>query len=261
MTGFSSVVWYLVLAEHTREHHFFTYRIFAVSILAFLAIVLCSGHQTEKVYAVPLRKRLIVCGALLAVGVLSILLTLLAREEINELNGEEKFRTIPINSSNLFEVNFTPTFDEIVGFRLGLQSESDKGYCEITIWDTDILKYQETVWLEDFDGNLQNVEAHWRLDRDKSYRMVLEVKDTDGPVYLWVTENGAMPLAEYGELSVNGQIVDGQLLTGITYWALPVSRKTKLFIALTWMGVLLAGGYALWPKTKEGELLYIDVVS
>lgn len=261
LTGFSSVVWYLVLANHTQVHHFFTYRIFAVSILAFLAIVLCSSYQTKKVYAVPLRKRLIVCGVLLTAGVLSIPLTLLAREEIFTLNGDEQFRTIPMNCDDFSEVSFRPNFDEIVGFDIGLQSESDKGYCEITIWDADEIKYQETVWLEDFDGNFQHVEAHWQLNRDKSYRMVLKIKDTVELVYLWVTENGAMPLSEYGELSVNGQVVEGQLLTGITYWALPVSRKTQLFIALTWMGMLLAGGYALWPKTKEGELLYVDVVS
>lgn len=261
LIGFSSVVWYLVLANHTQVHHFFTYRIFAVSVLAFLAIVLCSSYQTEKVNAAPLRKRLIVCGALLTAGVLSIPLTLLAREEIFTLNGEEQFRTIPMNCDDFSEVNFRPNFDEIVGFNIGLQSESDKGYCEITIWDADEVKYQETVWLEDFDGNFQHVEAHWRLDRDKSYRMVLKIKDAVGPVYLWVTENGTMPLSEYGELSVNGQVVEGQLLTGITYWALPVSIKTQLFIALTWMGILLAGGYVLWPKTKEGGLLYIDVVS
>lgn len=38
LAGASSMVWYLVLANHTLIHHIFTYRIHSVGILAFLAI-------------------------------------------------------------------------------------------------------------------------------------------------------------------------------------------------------------------------------
>lgn len=94
-----------------------------------------------------------------------------------------------------------------------------------------------------------NSGDYFELDHDKTYHIVLRVKDIGKPVYLWVTENGSMPLNEYGPLSVNGQTVEGQLLTGIMYRALPTSRKTLLFLAMTWMGVLLSCGYALWPRT------------
>lgn len=261
LTGISSIVYYFVVANQTAGHHFFAYRNFSVSVLAFLAIVLCSTSQVSKVKKVPIKKRLAVCGVLLAAVILSIPLTLLAREDILAINGSVEFTQIPMNGGDYFEVDFTPTFDEIKGFSLGLESESDKGYCELTLWDDDELKYQGTFWLVDFDGNLQSVEARWKLDRRKTYRMTLEVNDTVKPIYIWVTENRAMPLVEYGELSMNNQAVEGQLLTSIIYWTLPTSRKIRFFIAMTWLGVLLACGYALRSKTKKGELLYINEFS
>ena len=260
LTGLSSVVWYLVLANHTQIHHFFTYRIFAVSVLSFLAIVLCSTSQTKEAPAVPLKKRVAVCGVFLTAGLLSIPLILFAREETPAINDYEEFRQIPVNSGDSCEVDFTPTFNEIRTFRLGMESGSEKGYCEVSLWDADELKYRETVRLEDFEGNFQNLEAHWKLNKEKTYHIVLEIKDADGPVYLWVTENGAMPLMEYGKLSVMGKAVEGQLQTEIKYWTLPASRKTRLFLIMSWAGVLLAGGYALWPRTKEGGLLYVNTV-
>lgn len=251
LTGFSGIVWYFVLANHTQIHHFFTYRIFGVSVLAFLAIVLCSVPRTNEAQPVPLKKRLMVCGVCLAAGVLSVPFILLAREEIPAMNDYEVFRQIPMNSGDYFEVEFTPTFDDINNFSLGLESEDDKGCCEIEIRNADELVCQKSILLKDFDGNLQSMETHFELDHDKTYHIVLRVKDIGKPVYLWVTENGSMPLNEYGPLSVNGQTVEGQLLTGITYRALPTSRKTLLFLAMTWMGVLLSCGYALWPRTKQ----------
>lgn len=38
LIGFSPVVWYYVMANHTTIHHFFTYRVYNISILAFMAI-------------------------------------------------------------------------------------------------------------------------------------------------------------------------------------------------------------------------------
>lgn len=40
LMGISGVVWCLVLSNHVQGHHFFTYRILGVSVLAFLALVL-----------------------------------------------------------------------------------------------------------------------------------------------------------------------------------------------------------------------------
>ena len=250
LVGVSSVVWYFVLADHTQIHHFFTYRIFAVSVLAFLALVLCSTSPASKAEMVSIKKRLVVCGVLLMAAVLSIPLALLAREKILVINGEGQFMQMSMDSGDYFEVEFSPAFDEIRGIDLGLQSDALQGYCIISLWDEDQLEYQETLFPGNFDGNFQDIGAHWKLHRGKTYRLVLDVADTDQPMYIWVTADGSMSLSEYGGLSVNGHTVAGQLLTAITYWALPTARKTQIFIAMTWMGVLLAIGYVLWPKER-----------
>lgn len=184
----------------------------------------------------------------MAALILSIPLACLAREEILAINGSEQFNQIPMNSGDYFEVDFTPTFDEINKLQLGLESEGLQGYCTISLWDKDKLEYQETVSLDNFNGNFQNISGNWELRRGKTYRLILEVDDIVQPMYIWVTADGVMPLNEYGELSINGHAVEGQLLTGVTYWTLPTSRKTQFFLVMTWFGVLVAAGYALWPK-------------
>lgn len=62
LTGFSCMVWYFVLANHTAGHHFFTYRIFAVSILAFLMLIIESINIQQKDTIVNVRRqRIIIC--------------------------------------------------------------------------------------------------------------------------------------------------------------------------------------------------------
>lgn len=276
LTGASSVVWYFVLANHTQIHHFFTYRIFSVSVLAFLATALCSVPRMGEAETVPPKRRLAVCGACLAAGLLSIPPVFLAREDITAANDYEVFRQIPMNDGDCFEVEFTPTFDRIRDLCLGLESERDegerdeseenegeevKGYCEIEIRDADGVKYQTAVRLKDFEGDLQSLSMDMELDHNSTYRVVCRVKDNDRPVLLWVTESGSMPLKEYGALSVNGQTVQGQMMTDITYRTLPPSRKTLIFLAMTWLGVFLVCGYAFWPRTGEGGLLSVGMPS
>lgn len=248
LTGFSSVVWYFVLVGHTRTHHFFTYRVYCVSILAFIAIALLSIHGSEKEWKAA-KGRLNAFVAVIVAGVASLLLMSLARETISVLNGEYEYRRVALELGDGFEVCFSPSFNQITNFMLGLESESKNGYCEIKLWDAEDAIYQENLYLEDFDqGHLQWMNVRWKFNSKKKYRLTLEVADVLEPVYVWVSEDGAMPLTEYGELWINGRYEEGQLLTGITYWTLPPSRKTQIFLAMTWMGILLSVAYALWPS-------------
>lgn len=251
LVGVSSVAWYFVLPGHTSGHNYFTYRIFGVSVLAFLAIV--SGSIEEiKAGKVELKKRLILCVALLVVAILSLPLMRLAREELSVMNGVEQFRRVQVERYGFLEVSFSPTFNEIHNFSLGLESVGREGYCQLTLWQGEEQKYQEIYSLENFsEGNYQVLDVNWRLNHRKTYRLTLEMIDTNEPVYVWVTENGAMPLIEYGELSLNGSTEEGQLLTGITYWCMPTSREFRLFLTLIWMGILLAVVCVLWPDLKN----------
>ncbi|MCH5342888.1 MAG: hypothetical protein J1E64_02530 [Acetatifactor sp.] len=252
LIGLSSVVWYFVLSNHTRGHNYFTYRIFGVSILAFLAMVLGSVSGVRKPRRVPLRRRLVLAGALLLVMAVSVPLGRTAREELSVLNGQAQFRRISMAKDEFLETSFSPTFGEIRGFNIGLESSGETGYCEVSLWRGDTLEYQEIYQVEKFgESNYQRRDVKWKLNPRETYRLTVEIKETEQPVYVWVTDNGEMPLAEYGGLSVNGEPESGQLLTGISYWGMPALREARLFLTMTWVGILSAIGYTLWPLNKK----------
>lgn len=249
LIGVSGIVWCFVLSDHTSEHHFFTYRIFGVSVLAFLAIVLGSIPEAGVKIEMSFRKRLLLCGVYLVTGVVAVLPVCLTREEFTVLNGYEQFTQFPMEKDDILEAEFSPTFDKLLSFDIGLQSTGNTGYCELTLWEGDTPKYQERFPLEDFgDSNYQLKGVTWELDHKTTYRLTVEAKDTEETIYVWVTDNGAMPLTEYGVLSIDGVRVDGQLLTGITYWHMPVSGWRRLFLVMTWIGVLMTIEYVLWSQ-------------
>lgn len=260
LIGFSSAVWCFVLSNHTRGHHYFTYRTFGVSVLAFLAILLGSTSYVKKKVIVSLKNRFLVCGSLVIAFLLSLPLTLLVPfEELLVINGSEQFRQLPMENNDLLEVEFTPTFDNIIEFGLGLQSAGKVGLCEVTLWEREQQLYQETFLVETFgDGNYHIKDTTWELVHGNTYRLTIEVKDTEEPILVWVTDNGTMPLTEYGELSVNGTTESGQLLTSIKYWRRPSLNGTLMFFSMTWTGILMSAGYALWPKGKKTNSFFLQ---
>lgn len=245
LVGTSSVVWFLVLTNHTLGHHFFTHRIYGVSILAFLALMLESVCGKTGDVAFVRRKRLAVCYALGFAGGISLMLTQLAREELSVLNGGASFQNVEVTGG--VEMDFSPDADVIKRLNLGLSCEGVEGQYEIILWEGDIPKYQENILIADCEGNYQSLEVSWKLNRHKTYRLTVEIQGNDEVVYAWVTDQGEMPLVECTDLTLDGAAMQGQLLLGITYWCPPVSKKMVLFLYMTWVGILLAGVYTFIP--------------
>lgn len=250
LIGFSSIVWYFVLSNQTLIHHFFTYRIFGVSILAFLALVLesvpCgSGRLWDR--ANILGQCLIWGGA----AVLSLPMMLLAREEIVVFNGTEAFRTVRVERE--LTVELTPTYGRVTKFGLGMKPAEDRGGYLLEILDDDGAACREEYLLGD-DNNYRVQEVQWELRGGKTYRLSVKVEENDPPLYVWVTEEGSGLLAEYGSLFLDGQETEGQLLTGIYYYDnAGVSREGKIFLMLSWTGILAAAGYVFIPRRGLGN--------
>jgi hypothetical protein len=291
LTGLSGIVWYFALANHTQGHHFFTYRIFCVSILAFFAIVLeGGGHETgERSLAqdstvrgvfrrylagkLPGGKRS-VCFLWAAAALLSIPFALLAREEVSATNGGASFQTLTLSHGAVMEADFKPTFDQVGEIGLGLECLGQNGEYDIMLWEGDTLRYQHVLSIgeistgkfssgefsegeavkEEEASHYRTLNVAWKLDHRVTYRLVIQARGNDAPVSLWVTKQGEMPLIEYGGLSVDGVSVEGQLLTGITYTNVRASNKTLLFLAFTWTGIWMAVLSTFWPEpSKDGS--------
>lgn len=233
LIGFSSIVWYLVLANHTRGHHFFTYRIFAVSILAFMLIVTeCTGiHENRKI---SLRTMLGWVG----MAFLSLGMAYLAREELFVTNGGVEYRLEELAESVPIETEFTPSFSNINSFGLCLQSEASEGAVSLVLTQDETAVWAEEIALESSeDSSLRTIDVDWKLQAGRAYRLEIALRHSDAPVYALVsTQEGG--LAEYSGLTIGNDSMQNQLLTAINYRSAPFSKKTIIFLAFTWMGIL-----------------------
>lgn len=251
LIGVSSIVWYFVLSNHTSGHHFFTYRIFGVSILAFMAIVLDSTSCCLKM---PWDKRNMLRQCLVwgAAAVLSLPMMLITREEVAAFNGTEAFRRIETEKE--LTVEFTPTYGRITEYGLGMESADGREVrCVVEVLDGGTAVCHEEYLLGD-DGNYHVQEVLWELQEGKTYQLNVKVEENSAPLYAWVTEEGSGRLAEYGSLSVDGQEAEGQLLTGIHYYDnAGVSREMKILLMMSWTGIFAAAGYVFVPERASGR--------
>lgn len=239
LIAFSSVVWYFALANHTQGHHFFTYRIWGISILALL--VFWNGSLCENREKKSVKRQL--CSVLFwgVVVIGSLGLSFLAREDVTAMNGEFMYSEEEMTEESTMTVAFTPTFPVIREIGVGIRTESTQGEYLVSVYDEKELLYSECIPLEKL-GNVTytTIPVYWKLEAGKTYEMQTAVRDTSGKTYVLITENGEMPLNEYGKAKMDGVVTDGQPIAGFVYRYRPLSRATLLFLTVSWMGVLAA---------------------
>lgn len=247
LVGMSSIVWYFVLANHTSGHHIFTYRIFGISVLAVLAILL--GAVGDQRLSGKRQRISLLCVWGIA-GVIACGLSLFAREDIGVLNGDHEYREVEIREGEVSEMSFTPSFPTVKGLGICIKTDAHAGVCRLVISDGEQELYEEQIALEAYgESTYATIPVSWKLERGKAYTMHMYADDADESVYLLVTIDQDMPLSEYGEVWLNGSAQGGQILSGLTYSYRPLSYFTLLFLAITWTGVLFAV-YAVLRKEK-----------
>lgn len=260
LIGASSAVWYFVMANHTEGHHFFTYRIWGVSILAVLAILLQSVYTSlekrEKNIVFIKDRRISVIGWAVCL-VLSVLLTLTAREEIMALNGSAECRQVELKENASIRTSFVPTFSRITKLGLAMESESITGWYELTLWQDGQMLYQEEIPVEkDNDAAYREIPVDWKLKKGREYELEISAKDMNDTVYALITIPGLLPLNELRNLTVDGAAEEGQPIMGLLYRALPTSRKTLLFLVCSWMAcaaAVMVTGYSCIMEKKGKE--------
>ncbi len=258
LIGCSSIVWYFFLSYHTMTHHFFTYRIFNVSIMALLILLAeCVYNDTTETVSPSHRQRFITIGTWGIIAILSFGATYFAREELIATNGAAAHTTHEIRNGGKVEASFTPTFSHITELTLGMESASENGTYEVSVWDEEQLLYIESIPIVNFQAlSYHAINVDWHLKARKEYRLEIIAKDNEQPVYSVITVPEENPLNEYGELKINNEIISGQPITVLTYNARPMSRKTLFFLTLSWMGVLGAvymTGYCFVNSLKKAS--------
>lgn len=246
LLGSSSIVWYLTLANHTGGHHFFTYRIYGIAVLAVLAVwlgTIAGGTGIVPGYRMRLLAVFGICG-ILACG-----LSLLAREDISVTNGDKGYRELELADGEVCTMQFTPAFPVIDEIGICALTEASEGVCTIRVSDGEKVLYEENISLSAYEGiTYADIPVDWKLDKAKAYDMQIAFEGADAKTSLLISESMENPMAEYGEVFVNGIAEGGQVLSGMTYSYRPLSKFTLAFLAMTWWGILTAG-YLVLRKT------------
>lgn len=250
LIGCSSFVWYIVLFNHTQIHHAFSYRIFGISIAAFFAIVLESTCHV-RVKRAGIRHYVTFCAKGIVMLGAACLLTLCAREITQIDNKSQPFETSATKGEQV-RIRFVPQYDRIIALGIGIQTESDKGWYEISVCDGETELYRETVPVTYYEGNnYRDINVDWSMEAGKEYLVTLDVYDVDDEVYIYYTSDGHLPLegCQYYE---GDSLTMSQPLIGLQYWCLPVSLKTKGLLVLSYLGLLFTVFYV-------GECLFGNV--
>lgn len=235
----SSFVWYFVLANHTLGHHFFTYRIWGVAITGILflfcgSIAICKDNCSGRDRIYTFCKWGILC-------ILAVMLTLTAREDVSVLNGNVEYQEIELPKGEQIEEEFLPSFPRVKKFAMGIRTESVKGQCIIEIRDDEKTLYELNWKLAELaDTEYVQVPVDWNFKRDSNYRIVIHLEESEGPVYLRFTKDNVNPMLELGVAKIGGDIISGQLTSGIVYSYRPLSKYTLLFLTISWLGILTA---------------------
>lgn len=237
LIAFSGVVWYFVLSNHTQGHHFFTYRIWGISIAALLVFwngSLCEGGEKRS-----LTQQLCTAGFWGIAVIGSVGLAFTAREDVRAMNSMFTYQEIEISEGNVMTVAFTPTYPVITSFEVGISTASTQGEYIVQLYDEGKLLYSESIALEELgDTTYISIPVNWKLKEGKTYEMQTAVRDANGTTCILITENGEMPLNEYRETNIAGAAVNGQPIAGLVYRYRPLSRATLLFLTVSWTGVL-----------------------
>lgn len=244
LIGLSSIVWYMVLSNHTAEHHFFTYRIFNVSIISFLILLVSSVLPPEERGTGHLCKKRDPRAAIVTVVVLCVaacIFPFLAREEICATNAQCPSEPKMLETGKMLEYGFVPAYSRIRNICICLEPDEPEGMLDIVVLKQSEIIYRENVELEEFaETGYTYLPVEWDLCAGEAYNIQYSVVGNSSPVRVAVTAPDSEPLKEFSQVVLNGEPVEGQPVVIITYWNRPIVKSRLIFLALSWLGILMS---------------------
>ncbi len=273
----SAVVWYFFISEHTKGHHFSTYRIWGVTIFAVLAVLLQARSvgkaeisdgadektsqqeearheaelQCEAGVQTSVKKKHMWISLVLAV-VMAAGLTLSMRENIVAFDGNVEYEKVELEEGSVATMNFTPTFSNINSLTLCMSTEGDAGAYEVLIRQGEEVLYVEQIPVTAFCGRTYtDVAVDWHLKARETYALEIRQEGAENPAYLLMTKPGVMPLNEMRGVAIDGQAMEGQPVMGFTYHTLPTSKVKLGYHFVCYSALSLAVVIAIWALIEE----------
>lgn len=243
------VVWYMVLSQHTSIHHNFTYRIFSLTILALLVIFMESLREGPLTSGKARLRCLVVnvIGAAVALC-LAVPLALLSRRELFVHNGASLAREVNLPVGETLDVEFRPTFTEILQMRFCFSTNEEDGTLYINLYEGDKMMDQLEIPLTHYYNSdpFSPVQMYWKFRKNRDYRLSVVLEGASAGSFL-LTEADQPKLLEFGEVILGDQILDGQPIMGFIYRCVP-ERSILIYIIGTWATVCFASLLAIISK-------------
>lgn len=248
------VMWYMVLSQHTSVHHFFTYRIFSLTILALL--ILFTGSLGEKPLTTGKEKlRCLVVtltGGIVALC-LAVPLALLSGQALFVHNGRSKVREVPLTAEETLNFEFRPTFTEILEVRFCFKTNEEDGFLYINLYEEDKMIDQLEIPLTHYYDTdpFSPIDVNWKFRKNKNYSLSVSLEGASAGSFL-LTKSDQPKLQEFGEVILEGETLDGQPIMGFIYRRIP-ERNMLIYIIGTWATVWFAALLRFFP---ENDLIF-----
>lgn len=124
---------------------------------------------------------------------------------------------------------------------MGIRTDSKIGHCIIEVQNDGKTLYELELELAQVsDSCYETFPVNWKFKKGKNYEIVIYAEGNETPVYLRFTKDNVNPMMELGTAEINGEIISGQLTSGIVYSYRPLSKRTLIFLTISWLGLFAA---------------------
>ena len=253
LVGVSPVVWYILLSNHTGIHHMFTYRIFNISVMAFLSCML-AGLSGGKKKPISWKSIAFVFGKWGVAVVAALFLVSFCTEETRVSNewssGEDILKDVSLPNLETWEMTFIPQDKRITGLKLCIDTQSTEGYYLIELHKGDKVISERKISMESVKGVFFfSVDVDWKLEIGEEYSFRLIAIDGNSDNYMRIVTGGELFLEEFPSgIRMGDNIMEGQPIAAIYYLQRKMPEgKQRVFLWLTYIGIcLVLEGTASW---------------
>lgn len=253
LVAVSSVVWYFVLTNHTTVHHFFTYRIFNISVVALLgSMVLVSADGKEQKIKFFSKEMWIRAVHILIVCALTFVITWLSRAEttVDNLNRFYQDEYI-LKEGQTVSMSFVPKMNCVTEFGIQFEPLTEDGFVEFNLMDGEKIVEKREIPFNAFDEELLHYfDVDWIL-KGKEYTISVKVCGEDAEGILYLGYGGPYLLEGSGAAVCDDKELTGQLLIGTVYSYRNLPQGADfVYVYLTWLFVLLPIYFGVVSKKR-----------
>jgi hypothetical protein len=236
LIGFSGILWYSVLSNHTTIHHFFTYRIFNICISAF-TLYLCSYELNVENNNAKSTNKILICVMWVSAFLIGIPISGIGNEKVERPNYAAPAK-IELHDGDEISFDYTPCLSELKSFEFNISSPDGEGMVDLSILDSGETVYSTTIYLKDRVG--APFSQTW-LDCDliegKTYTVEMLISEAE-VVETYLSDAHLTEVFDFGNIQINGQKLETPIMYNITYVGRVKDKGRRLMLAIDVMGLL-----------------------